>query len=109
MARSNAVVNKFWPSEPAQPSARFTSLRTRVLKVETFIRLLDESILHNNSLMSVDDDIGLHDIAIQDIAIQDLSMQSTDVTIQDISMSSVHQNDISMVSAESLMDAENQN
>ena len=115
MAPSNPALNQPWPSQPAQTSGRHRNLRTnvlrvesfirhrnlrtQVLRVETFIRLLDEA----------DDDIAYHNIAYQDIDIQDLSMQSVNATTEDISMASVHENNISMVSAESLMDAENQN
>ena len=68
MAISNPVENRSSPSEPAQHSARFTSLRIRVLNVETFIRLLPGSSLHNNSVMSVDEDIGIHNMPIQDLS-----------------------------------------
>ena len=99
MARSNPVVNEPWPSQPAQTSGRLRNLRTKVLRVETFISLINEA----------SDDIAYHDIAYQDIDIQDLSMLSVNATIEDISMHSVHENNISIVSAESLMDTETQN
>ena len=94
MAISNPLVNRSWPSEPAQHSARFTSLRIRVLNVETFIRLLGESTLHNNSVMSVDEDIGIHDMPIQDLSMQSLTSNENG------------RSDESMASAESLMDTE---
>ena len=103
MALSDPVVVQPWHSQ------RFTDLRKQVLKVVTFVRLLDadntvaadESAMQDKSIMSTDD-------ADDNITIHDLSMTSLDINIPDISMSSLNQNDadVSMVSAKSMMDAE---
>ena len=80
-------------------SQRFTDLRKQVLKVVTFVRLLDadESTMHDKSLMSIDE-------ADDDIAIHDIAMTSLDINIPDISMSSLSVADVSMVSAGSMME-----
>ena len=99
MARSDAVVNAPWPSQPVGPSERLADLRKQVLQVVTFVRLLDadESTMHDKRLMSIDE-------ANDDIAIHDIAMTSLDVNIPDISMSSLSVADVSMVSAGSMME-----
>ena len=105
MAISIPVENRSSPSEAGQNSARYTSLRIRVLNVETFIRLLPGSSLHNNSVMpihdvsilsvmSVEEDIGIHNMPIHNVSL--LSLTSTEKG----------KSDESMASAEILMDTE---
>ena len=84
MAISIPEENRPSSSEAAPNSARYTTLRSRVLNVETFIRLLPGRSLQNNSVhdvsmlsvMSVEEDIGIHDMAMHNVSM--LSVMSVE-------------------------------
>ena len=71
-------------SEAAQNSARHSTLRSRVLNVETFVRILHGNSLQNNSVhdvsmlsaMSVEEDIGNHNMAMHNVSM--LSVMSVE-------------------------------